>query len=438
MQLLNNIYIWNTIDNKKKQLLLLRPILRTKKEIQKTVKTILNDIKYFGDTSLYKYTFLLDKQKIKKVQIDKRKLHTSIIDIEEDLKKSILLAKSNIEKFHIEQKNKDIDIETKKGIRCQKITTPINSIGLYIPGGNTPLISTVLMLSIPAYIAKCKNVYLCSPPPISKEILYSAQICGIKNIFQMGGAQAIAAFAFGTNQVPKVNKIFGPGNSYVTEAKRQVKNLIPNLEIDMLAGPSELMIIADEFANSDFVAWDLLSQAEHGPDSQVILLSYSLVLIKNVINKINEEIKKSFRKKILTCSIKNSRFIVVNNIDEAIKISNLYAPEHLILNILNPRSFLAKIKNAGSVFLGPWSPESVGDYSSGTNHVLPTYGSAIVNSGLGLSDFQKYITIQELTPSGFLKIYNSVTVLSSYEKLEAHKNAMKCRFKYLMKGKNNV
>jgi len=294
------------------------------------------------------------------------------------------------------------------------------------------------MLSIPAYIAQCKNVYLCSPPPISKEILYSAYVCGIKNIFQMGGAQAIAAFAFGTKQVPKVNKIFGPGNSYVTEAKRQVKNSIPNLEIDMLAGPSELMIIADEFANSDFIAWDLLSQAEHGPDSQVILLSYSISLIKNVINKINKEIKTSTRKNILTCSMKNSRFIVVKNIDEAINISNLYAPEHLILNILNPRSFIKKIKNAGSVFLGPWSPESVGDYSSGTNHVLPTYGSAIVNSGLGLSDFQKHITIQELTPSGFLKIYNSVVVLSSYEKLEAHKNAMKCRFQSLIKGKKNV
>jgi len=430
--------MWNTTSNKKKQLLLLRPTLNTNQKVQKTVKNILNNVKYFGDTSLYKYTLLFDKQKIKKIKIDKEKIHTSIINVKSDLKKSILLAKSNIEKFHIQQKHKDIDIETKKGIRCQKIATPIDSIGLYIPGGKAPLISTVLMLSVPAYIAKCKNVYLCSPPPISEEILYSAHICGIKNIFQMGGAQAIAAFAFGTEQVPKVNKIFGPGNSYVTEAKRQVRNSITNLEIDMLAGPSELMIIADKFANSDFVAWDLLSQAEHGPDSQVILLSHSLTLIKNVVNKVNEEIKKSSRKKILTCSIKNSRFIVVTNIDEAINISNLYAPEHLILNILNPRSFLKKIKNAGSVFLGPWSPESVGDYSSGTNHVLPTYGSAIVNSGLGLSDFQKNITIQELTPSGFLKIYNSVTVLSSYEKLDAHKNAMKCRFKYLNKGKNNV
>jgi len=435
---IDKIYIWNAINSKKKTDILMRPTLRKEKKVKTLVKKILKDIEIFGDKSLYKYTKIFDKQKVQKVQLDINKIISSKKKVSPQFKEAILLAKKNITKFHIEQKLKKINIETTKGVWCQQIYTPIESVGLYIPGGSSPLVSTVLMLAIPAFIANCKNIFLCSPPPIPNEILYSSIICGVTNIFQMGGAQAIASLAFGTKQVPRVNKIFGPGNTYVTEAKRQVQQKLNTIDIDILAGPSELLIIADQFANPEFISWDLLSQSEHGPDSQVILVTTNLNLIKSVIRKLKKNINLCSRKKIILSSIKNLRLILVENLNEAIEISNTYSPEHLILNTKNPHQLLKSIKNAGSIFLGKWSSESIGDYSSGTNHVLPTYGSAIVKSGLSVLDFQKRITVQEISSKGLINLFNSVKVLSSYEKLDAHKQSMLCRFKELLKDKKNV
>ncbi|WP_343155200.1 histidinol dehydrogenase [Buchnera aphidicola (Kurisakia onigurumii)] len=427
MNLKKNIFFWSSLNKEEKYKVLVRPVYKKKKVVSDSVYSIINSVKKFKDDSLYYYTKIFDKKKIKDFRISKKKIQNSNFLVSSEIKKSIFLAKKNIEKFHKLQVYENIDVEIQKGIRCQKIFLPIEKIGLYIPGGSAPLISTVLMLAIPARIAKCKNIILCSPPSISNEILYAAHICGIKKIYSVGGAQAIAAMAYGTNIIPKVHKIFGPGNAYVTEAKRQVNNVYNGTSIDMLAGPSELVVIADNNANANFISFDLLSQAEHGPDSQVLLLTSSISLLENVIKNIEINIQKSKRKDIIYASLKKSRFILAKNILECVEISNIYSPEHLIINTKNPRTLLEKIKNAGSVFLGPWSPESAGDYASGTNHVLPTGGYSRSISGLGVNDFKKSISVQELTRQGLQSISDTVQTLSFFEDLQEHKNSISVR-----------
>jgi len=434
MKYFENIIYWNKLNHNEQKKSLLRPILTENSVIRKTVKEIIERVKILGDKALKEYSFLFDKYDINSLQVNEEKIFSSASYLTESLKNSIIVAKKNITCFHKAQILSTIDIETQTGVRCQQIYLPLNSVGIYIPGGTAPLFSTVLMLAIPAKIAGCKEIILCSPPPISNEVLYAAHICGIDKIFQVGGAQAIAALAFSTETIPKVDKIFGPGNAYVTEAKLQVSSVFNGTSIDMLAGPSEVLVIADHDANSDFIAADLLSQAEHGISSQVILLTPSIKLAQKVIVSLNKQLYKLPRLSEILMALKNSKIIITKNLEECTKISNIYAPEHLIIQTKSPRDLLSYISNASSIFLGSWSPESAGDYASGTNHVLPTYGRSITNSALGLADFQKRVLVQELTSQGLMKLSNTLQILSSAEKLEAHKNAVKIRIDFL-KGK---
>ncbi|CAL4319214.1 histidinol dehydrogenase [Buchnera aphidicola] len=431
MKYFDKIINWNELNDNKKRSILSRPIKKNNASIKKKVHEIIRNVRISGEKALKEYSFLFDKVDVKDFEISKEKILFSSSRVNSSLKHAIEVAKKNISYFHKAQILSQVDIETQDGVRCQQIHVPLNSVGIYIPSGVAPLFSTVLMLSIPAKIAGCKEIVLCSPPPISEKILYAAHICGVNRVFQIGGAQAIAAMAFGTKAIPKVDKIFGPGNDYVTEAKLQVSSIFNGPAIDMLAGPSELLIISDQTSNPDFIAADLLSQAEHGISSQVILLTSCSQLAKKVVMSVNEQLNNLSRSDEILIALKNSFIILTKDISQSIKISNIYAPEHLSIQIKEPRSILKKILNASSIFLGSWSPESAGDYASGTNHVLPTYGKSISSSALGLCDFQKRILIQELSSQGLVNLSNTLEILSDAEKLEAHKNAVKIRVDFL-------
>ncbi|CAL4319072.1 histidinol dehydrogenase [Buchnera aphidicola] len=425
---------WEELSFFEKNKIFIRPVFSRSNKIKESVKKIISDVRILGDVALKKYSQIFDNMNIDNFAISRDKISGSHYNVSQNKKNAILSAIKNIEYFHLAQKMDSISIEVQPGIYCQQLIRPIESVGLYIPGGYAPLVSTVLMLSVPAKIAGCSNIILCSPPPITDEILYAADVCGVHKIFEIGGAQAIAALAFGTNEIPKVNKIFGPGNEYVTESKRQVNQLLDNLAIDMLAGPSEVLVIADAKSNPVFVASDLLAQAEHGPNSQVILLTPSLKLINLVLKELENQLFQLPRSDLIKKSLSKSFIIFTHDLLECINISNLYAPEHLIINTVNAQDLLCDIINAGSIFLGQWSSETVGDYASGPNHVLPTYGCASVYSGLSLIDFQKRINVQTLTKEGFLNISSTVLTLSNIEKMEAHSNSIKLRLDFI-KGK---
>ncbi|WP_343154849.1 histidinol dehydrogenase [Buchnera aphidicola (Pseudoregma panicola)] len=438
MNLNNNIYFWKSLTSLEKKNVLKRPIFFINKKLQNSVFNILKNIEKFGDLYIYKYNFLFDNINIDKIKIDCDKINIKNINVEKKFKNAVLHAKKNIEKFHLlQKKNNNIDVIIEDGINCKYIEKPISDIGIYIPKGvNSNLISTMLMLCVPANIAGCENIVVCSPPKISNELLYTAKICNIKSIFQVGGAQAIGSMAFGTKTVPKVSKIFGPGNAYVTEAKIQVSKMHVGVSIDIPAGPSELLIVSDENSNPKFISSDLIAQSEHGKDSHTILLTNSLSLIKNVIKEIEFQLIDFPRKEILIKSLCNSKFILEKDLFNCINISNIYSPEHLCIYSKNYKDLLENVKNAGSIFLGEWSPEVIGDYASGTNHVLPTYGYSSSLSGIGLKDFFKNITIQELNYKGFLNIYNTVNIMSKTEGLEGHRRSIKIRKKYLEENKN--
>ncbi|CAL4318751.1 histidinol dehydrogenase [Buchnera aphidicola] len=427
MLLCDVITYWDKLSELQKYNILLRPKMLHENNLESMIKSILLNVKKFGDDALFQYTEKFDNISLNCFHVSRTRINESEYFLSSEIKNAILVAKKNIEFFHQQQKLPMIDIHTQVGINCRQISLPIESVGLYVPGGTAPLLSTALMLSIPACIAKCKNIVLCSSPPISNEILYVSKICGIHQVFEIGGAQAIAALGFGTKMIPKVNKIFGPGNMYVTEAKKQLLQLIPNISIDMIAGPSELLIISDESSNPVFIASDVLSQLEHGTDSQVIVVSNTKKILELIIFHINQQLPNLLRKKIIHKSLLNSRFIFVKDFSDCVIISNLYAPEHLIIQSKYPDRVLKYITNAGSIFLGNWSPESVGDYASGTNHVLPTHGSSVSFSGLSVLDFQKRITVQELTPFGLRNIADTVKLLSLSEKMDAHSNAVTVR-----------
>ncbi|WP_041070168.1 histidinol dehydrogenase [Candidatus Ishikawella capsulata] len=418
---------WEKCNVKEQQSLLARPLIITSNKVTQTVQDIIERVRSDRDKALRSFSLRFDKIKINKFQIDSHHIAQADAAIDKNLKHAINKAFINIKTFHKAQTLKTIDIETQPGVRCQQVTRPINCVGLYIPGGSVTLFSTLLMLAIPAKIAGCNRIVVCSPPPITNEILYSAYLCGITEIFQIGGAQAIAALAFGTESIPKVDKIFGPGNIYVTETKRQVSQYFDGAAIDMPAGPSEIMIIADNSANPAFVAADLLSQAEHGADSQVILLTPEKTIISNVIEEIQQQINHLKRKLIIEKSFDNSSLIIARDLDQCLQIANQYGPEHLIIQTENPRDLLEKITNAGSVFLGKWSPGSAGDYASGTNHVLPTYGYTNTYSSLGVIDFQKRMVVQELTQLGLVNLSETIQILAEYEQMEAHKKAVALR-----------
>ena len=398
-------------------------------QIKNIVNDIFADVKTNGDKALINYTKKFDNIDIKEIGIDLEKIDISEINIDSELKEAIDIAFKNIYKFHESQLFDSKKIETSKGVLCWQDKRPIEKVGLYIPGGTAPLFSSVLMLAVPAMIAKCKKVILCTPPEkngnINKAILYSAKLCNVNKIITVGGAQAIAAMSLGTESVPKVNKIFGPGNQYVTNAK--LNSIDYNTAIDMPAGPSELLVLADNKANPDYVASDLLSQAEHGPDSQVILVSLCKLLIEKVEKSLKNQLKKMNRIDFINQSISNSKLIYFDKKEDAVEFINEYAPEHYIINVKDETYFIENLVNAGSVFIGNYTPESAGDYASGTNHTLPTNGNAKQYSGVNLDSFMKTITFQKISKKGLINISKTVEVMAEAEGLQAHKNAITIR-----------
>ncbi|EPS2709597.1 histidinol dehydrogenase [Cronobacter turicensis] len=418
---------WNACSAQAQRELLMRPAISASESITRTVADILDNVKARGDAALREYSAKFDKTDVAALKVTAEAIDAAAARLDDKVKQAMAVAVANIEKFHRAQQLAPVDIETLPGVRCQQVTRPVASVGLYIPGGSAPLFSTVLMLATPARIAGCKRVVLCSPPPIADEILYAAKLCGVQEVFQAGGAQAIAALAFGTESMPKVDKIFGPGNAFVTEAKRQVSQRLDGAAIDMPAGPSEVLVIADSGATPDFVASDLLSQAEHGPDSQVILLTPDAAMAQAVADATARQLEALPRAQTARQALSASRLIVARDLAQCLEISNQYGPEHLIIQTRNARDLVDGITSAGSVFLGDWSPESAGDYASGTNHVLPTYGYTATSSSLGLADFQKRMTVQELTPAGFSALAETIETLAAAEQLTAHKNAVTLR-----------
>lgn len=394
-----------------------------------TVSKVLDDVRLNGDEALRRYELEFDHVSLEKLNVEDGEFYEAVNYIPEDLKKAIDVAYSNIHKFHSAQRFEEIKVETSPGVTCIQRSVPISKVGLYIPGGTAPLFSTVLMLAIPAKIAGCSEIVLCSPPDrngkINPYILYAARIAGVTNAYKVGGAQAVAAMAYGTESVPKVDKIFGPGNQYVVAAKQLVS--LSDVAIDMPAGPSEVEVLADERSNPSFVAADLLSQAEHGADSQVLLVSTDRNMIDKVVVELEKQLEELPRKEIAAKSISHSQAIYVDNMETAISITNEYAPEHLILSVKNYNDIASKITNAGSVFLGQYACESAGDYASGTNHTLPTKAYAKAYSGLCLDSFMRKMTLQELTPQGIKSIGHAVELMAGAEGLDAHKNAMTLR-----------
>lgn len=406
---------------------------QTIEDIENTVIQIFDDIKRHGDTAIYKYTAMFDGVNLMSNLVSENEIIEASEQLSEELKQAINIAKSNIEKFHLAQKTNKITTETTKGIVCWQEKRPIDKIALYIPGGTAPLFSTVLMLAVPAKLVGCREIVLCSPPSkqgkIANEILYTAQLCGVIKIVKVGGIQAIAGLTFGTKSIPQVYKIFGPGNQFVTVAKQLATKY--DVAIDMPAGPSELLVFADDSAIPSYVASDLLSQAEHGTDSQVILVSTSEDMIKAVYNEIDNQIEVLPRKEIAKKAIENSKLIFVESDQIALDLINQYAPEHFIVCSKNEDFFVEGIRNAGSVFIGNYTPESAGDYASGTNHTLPTNGFSKAYSGVNLDSFTKSITFQKISKEGILNIGNTIELMAEAEGLQAHKNAISIRLKDL-------
>ncbi|MEX9868633.1 histidinol dehydrogenase [Providencia huaxiensis] len=424
---------WSACNQEQQSALLMRPAIAASGSISTAVSQIIDQVRNEGDTALKALSRRFDKAEIETVRIPANAVDAAEARLGDEIKTAMKTAISNIRRFHEAQKPTPITVETQAGVVCQQVTRPIDAVGLYIPGGSAPLLSTVMMLGTPANIAGCRKIILCSPPPIADEILYAAKLCGISDIFQVGGAQAIAAMAFGTQSIPAVDKIFGPGNAYVTEAKRQVSQSHDGAAIDMPAGPSEVLVIADSGANPAFTASDLLSQAEHGPDSQVILLTDDENFAQRVIEETEKQLAQLSRAEIAREALSASRVIIADSISQCVEISNRYGPEHLILQTRNADDLVDAITSAGSVFVGDWSPESAGDYASGTNHVLPTYGYTATYSSLGLADFMKRMTVQKLSKQGLLGLADTIETLAQAEQLTAHKNAVTLRVNELKK-----
>lgn len=425
------IQVYNQPEQKEWAVLLERPSFSAN-ELLPRVQTIIDEVIAKGDKALFDYTKQFDNVQLKSIALDEEIKSTAEALLSSALKAAIQLAKGNIEKFHQAQLQKMDRIETMPGVWCWRKSVGIDTVGIYIPGGTAPLFSTVLMLGIPAKIAGCKNIILCTPPSNDKgeihpAIIYAATLVGVTHIFTIGGVQAIAAMAYGTDSVPKVNKIFGPGNQYVTAAKQLVQQ--GGVAIDMPAGPSEVCVWADDSAIPAFVASDLLSQAEHGIDSQVLLVASNDKVVANVQIELELQLAQLSRKDIAAKALENSKAIILNNNSDALLLINQYAPEHLIMSIENAEIVAEKVTNAGSVFIGNYSPESVGDYASGTNHTLPTNGYAHAYSGVSVDSFVKKITFQHLTERGLVNIGQSVIEMANAESLDAHSNAVEVRLK---------
>ena len=414
------------------KMLLERPHMNTE-QLTDTVCSVLADVRERGDRAVLDYEEKFDKVRMTQLAVTDAEMDEAEQLVDEELKKALQLAERNIAAFHGAQKFESKRIETAPGVWCWQKAVAIEKVGLYIPGGTAPLFSTVLMLAVPARIAGCREIVLCTPPDkngkVNPAILYAARLAGVSRIFKAGGVQAIGAMAYGTESVPKVYKIFGPGNQYVMAAKQQVS--LHDVAIDMPAGPSEVEVLADATANPCFVAADLLSQAEHGTDSQVLLVTTSDRLIEAVQTEVERQLNLLPRKEIAARSLENSRLILVRSMDEAMELTNEYAPEHLIIEAADYETLAGKVVNAGSVFMGDYTPESAGDYASGTNHTLPTSGYAKAYSGVNLDSFVRKITFQEIAPQGIRNIGPAIEVMAANEQLDAHKNAVTVRLNAL-------
>ena len=415
--------------------LLTRPIIDLN-ILEETVAEVFLKVQERGDEALKDFTQKFDTVILKSFLVSVTEFEEAALQLPKELKEAIAMAKENIEKFHAAQKTERIEVETSPGVKCWQEKRAIQKVGLYIPGGTAPLFSTILMLAVPARLAGCEEIVLCSPPDstgkLNPAVLYAAQLCGVTKIFKIGGIQAIAGMTYGTESLPKVYKIFGPGNQYVTAAKQFATK--KGVAIDMPAGPSELLIVADDTADPAFVASDLLSQAEHGTDSQVLLVSNSSQLLQEVENEISGQLKALPRREIAKAAIHNSRFVLLEDQRESLAFINEYAPEHFIICTRNPSFYTEGIRNAGSVFIGNYTPESAGDYASGTNHTLPTNGYARQYSGVNLDSFLRSISFQEITEEGINKIGPAIELMAQAEGLQAHKNAVSLR---LNRSKNN-
>jgi histidinol dehydrogenase len=425
------IQFWHELSETEKQSLLTRPAQQVSQAIAQQVEKIIQQVQTEGDQALRELTARFDGAQLDQIRLSTAQQRQAMTSLEPATQQAIDQAYANIRTFHVAQLPQDIQLETLPGVVCQQKHAALEAVGLYIPGGSAPLPSTVLMLGVCAQVAGCPRKIVCTPPnaqgQIADEIIYAACLCGIDEIYLVGGAQAIAAMALGTKSIAKVDKIFGPGNAYVTQAKQSLSQMSGGVAIDMPAGPSEVLVIADQHANPAFVAADLLSQAEHGADSQAILVSHDLKLVEACIEQVAIQLTALSRSDIASQSMQHARYIVTEDLQQSIAVSNQYAPEHLIVQVENAGQWLSDIKNAGSVFLGAWSPESVGDYASGTNHVLPTYGYARNYSSLGTLDFMRRYTVQELTKQALERLGNTVMQLAQAEGLDAHRNAVAIR-----------
>lgn len=428
-----DIHSWRGLSADERNRLLRRPATSTDDELQSQVADIIARVRSEGDLAINQLSNEFDGVAFACSRVGAAEMNNAEAQLSSVQLDAIQMAIGNVRTFHEAQKPGAISVETMPGVRCERVSQPIGAVGLYVPAGSAPLPSTAIMLCVPAAIAECPQRIVCTPPrrdgSADPAVLVVAQRCGADRVYKIGGAQAIAAMAYGTAEIPKADKIFGPGNAWVTAAKMQVASDPSGAAIDMPAGPSEVLVIADESARPAFIAADLLSQAEHGPDSQVILLSTCRSLAEKVVAEVSSQIPALTRSGIARQSMANGRVIVVDSVDVAIAISNQYAPEHLIIQTAAPRSALEKVRNAGSVFLGPWSPESAGDYCSGTNHVLPTYGYASSFSGLSVDQFMRNMTVQELTKDGLGAISATINALAQLEGLDGHANAVNIRFR---------
>jgi histidinol dehydrogenase len=426
---------WNALDSAEQRAALARPAQSRAESLRNGVEQIIARVRADGDMALRELSARFDRCALDAIEVTEQEFQAAEARLAPVLKAAIEEAASRIDAFHRAAAPKPVALDTAPGVVVERVLRPVRRVGLYVPAGSAPLPSTALMLGVPARIAGCAEVVLCSPARADGRcddaVLYAARITGVHRVFKLGGAQAIAAMAYGTESVPKCDKLFGPGNAWVTEAKLQVSGDPEGAAIDMPAGPSEVLVIADSEANPVFVAADLLSQAEHGPDSQVILLSPSATLLGAVEAEVERQCAALPRAEIAEMALSQSRLISVSSLAQAVEVSNSYAPEHLILQVARPRDLLPGIESAGSVFLGAWTPESVGDYCSGSNHVLPTYGYARSYSGVSVASFQKQITVQELSPEGLRAIGPCTATLAAAEQLEAHRRAVTLRLAVL-------
>jgi histidinol dehydrogenase len=422
---------WNTLDRQARRAALARPHVQVRAEVTRVTAELIREVRRDGDTALRALTQRFDAAEIKSLIVDRNEFAIARRGLTERQVAALERAIVNVERFHNFQLPMARIVETEDGVLCEELIRPLAKVGLYVPGGTAPLPSTVIMLAVPARIAGCAQRVLCTPPrrdgSVHPAVLVAAQLCGISTVFRVGGAQAIAALAYGTESLPKVDKIFGPGNSWVAAAKALVANDPEGAACDLPAGPSEVLVVADETSQAEFVAADLLAQAEHDVLAQAILVTDSHTLASAVVREIRKQRKGLSRGEILTHSLGASRAIVVPDLDTALQVANEYAPEHLILQVKEPRRYLAHVQNAGAVFLGPWSPEPLGDYCSGTNHVLPTYGYARTSSGLSVRDFVKTVTVQEISPAGLSALGPTAVTLAWLEGLDAHASAVERR-----------